>query len=424
MILNYVWIAFFIIAFVVALFRVAGYCFPQLFAVFHLSFTQADAEVFGTMLQSIFQMSGMAVNIAIYLIGVMTFWLGMLKIGEKAGAIEVMMKAIRPLFKKLFPSVPDNHPAMGSMMMNLCATMLGLESAATPMGLKAMNELQKINSSKDEASDAQLMYFIMVVTGFMLLPVNILALRGAAGAKNPADVLIPLVMTTFIASFSGVLIVAIKQKINLFNKVIVLYGLGGIVVLGTMLYGLSCLSPSQAQAAGKFAGSFLILCFIIFFLSLAFQKKLNIFETFIEGAKEGFDTAVKIIPYLVAMLVAIGVFRASGAMDILIGTIVKITHWLGFDGDLAGALPVALMKPFSGNGARGLMIEAMQHYGADSFTGRLASLFQGATDTTFYVLAMYFGSVNIRRTRYALGIALLCDLIGIVTAIVMAKMFF
>jgi len=424
MALNYVWIAFFIIAFLVALVRVTGYFFADFFAQYSILFDKADLDVFSAMLDSTFKMAETGVSISIYLIGVMTFWLGMLKVGEKGGAVNVMMGGVKPLFKKLFPSIPENHPAMGSMMMNICATMLGLESAATPMGLKAMNELQEANENKDTASNAQIMYFILVVTGFMLLPVNIIALRAASGAANPADVLVPLVITTFVAAFSGVLIVALIQKINLLNRVILTYLLLFILFFGGLLYLVSHLSPSQSQAFGKLAGSFLIIGFIIFFIALALIRKINVFETFIEGAKDGFTITIKLIPYLIAMLVAIGVFRASGAMDLLIAGIVKVTGWLGLGNDFAGALPVALMKPLSGNGARGLMVEAMNHFGADSYTGRLASLFQGATDTTFYVLALYFGAVNIRKTRYALGVALLADLIGIITAILLVGLFF
>jgi spore maturation protein SpmA len=424
MVLNYVWIAFFIIAFVVAVFRFTGYYFADFFTQFNIIFDKTDLTVFNTMLDSTFKMAGTSVTIAIYLIGVMTFWLGMLKVGEKGGAVNVMMGGVKPLFKKLFPSIPENHPAMGNMMMNICATMLGLESAATPMGLKAMNELQEVNETKDTASNAQIMYFIMVVTGFMLLPVNIIALRAASGAVNPADILIPLVITTFVAAFSGVLIVALIQKINLFNKVVLSYLLFFILFFGGLLYFISHLSPSQSQAFGRMAGSFLIIGVIVFFILLAWIKKVNVFEVFIEGAKEGFTIAIKLIPYLVAMLVAIGVFRASGAMDLLIAGIVKLFGWMGISTDFAGALPVALMKPLSGNGARGLMVEAMNHYGADSYTGRLASLFQGATDTTFYVLALYFGSVSIKKTRYALGVALIADLIGIIAAIIAVNIFF
>ena len=409
MALNFIWAAFFIIAFVVALVKVVFF---------------GDMNVFSDMLGSAFSMAEKSVSISIYLIGAMTLWLGILKVGEKGGAVNILTRIVRPLFRKLFPDVPREHPAMGSMLMNICATMLGLESAATPMGLKAMNELQEINTNKEKASNSQIMYFIFVVTGFMLLPVNIIALRAANGSVSPGDVMIPLVITTFVAALSGVLIVAAIQKINIFSKTILAYLVSFIALFGVILWGIHSMSDAHREIVNRFASSFLIISFILFFLTLAVFRKINVFETFIEGAKDGFQTAIKLIPYLLAMLVGIGVFRASGAMDILINGIVTVLIWFGLPTNFTEALPVALMKPFSGNGARGLMVETMQKNGADSFTGHLASLFQGATDTTFYVLALYFGAVNIKNTRYALGVALIADLIGIIAAIVLANMFF
>jgi len=409
MALNYIWIAFFLIAFVVALIKL-------LFL--------GDSEAFTRIVASTFTMAETSVNIAIYLIGVMTLWLGIMKIGEEGGAIKILSKIISPLFRKLFPELPKDHPAGGSMLMNFAANMLGLDNAATPLGLKAMKELQELNPNKDTASNAQIMFLVLNTSGLTLIPISIMALRAAQGAANPADVFIPILLATYFSTLAGLIVVSIYQKINLLNLTVLGYlGVGSLAIAG-IIYYFSRLPEASIGAKSGLAGNFILFSIIIAFLILAIRKKINVYESFVEGAKEGFTVAVKIIPYLVAMLVAIGVFRASGAMDMLVSGVGWCFARLGANTDFVPALPTAFMKPLSGSGARGMMVEAMQTYGVDSFVGRLASTFQGSTETTFYTLAVYFGAVSIRKTRYTVTCGLIADLAGIVAAIFIAYLFF
>jgi spore maturation protein SpmA len=409
MALNYIWVAFFLIAFVVALIKL-------LFL--------GDTEVFTKMVESTFTMAETSVNIAIYLIGVMSLWLGIMKIGEEGGAVKILSKIINPLFRKLFPELPKDHPAGGSMLMNFAANMLGLDNAATPLGLKAMNELQELNPNKDTASNAQIMFLVLNTSGLTLIPISIMALRAAQGAANPADVFIPILLTTYFSTLAGLIVVSIYQKINLLNLTVLGYlGVGSLAIAGIIYYFYRLPQESIGMQSGL-AGNFILFSIIITFLSLAIRKKVNVYENFVEGAKEGFTVAVKIIPYLVAMLVAIGVFRASGALYMLVAGIGWCFAKLGANTDFVPALPTAFMKPLSGSGARGMMVEAMQTYGADSFVGRLASTFQGSTETTFYTLAVYFGAVNIRKARYTVICGLIADLAGIIAAIFIVYLFF
>ncbi len=425
MVLNYIWIGFFVIGFLVAIFRVIGYYFRDFFAAtFHIIFDKVDLQVFTAIVESTFKMAETSVNIAVYLIGVMTLWLGIMKIGERGGAINSISKMVAPFFKRIFPEIPDNHPALGSMLMNFAANMLGLDNAATPLGLKAMKELQQINPEKDTASNSQIMFLVLNTSGLTIIPVSIMALRAASGAANPSDIFIPLLLTTFFSTLAGLIAVSIMQRINLFHWVVIAY-LGGIsLLIAGIIYFLQRLQQSQIELVSSFGGNFILFGFIMFFIFLGIKNKVNIYETFIEGAKEGFGVAIKIIPYLVAMLVAIGVFRASGAMDYFTGAIGKFVGWLGLNTDFVNALPTAFMKPLSGSGARGLMVEAMTNYGPDSFVGRLSSIFQGSTETTFYTLAVYYGAVNIRKTRYTVTCGLIADLAGIIAAIFIGYLFF
>ena len=425
MVLNYIWISFFLVALVVALVRTVGYFMQQgLDISFWVHFTEADRDVFPAIVQSIFSMAKTSVEISIYLIGIMTLWLGIMKIGEKGGAVTILSRLVSPFFKQVFPEIPRNHPAMGSILMNFCANMLGLDNAATPFGLKAMRDLQEINPKPDTASNAQIMFLVMNTSGMTIIPVSIIALRAAAKAANPTDVFLPLLLSTFCAFLSGLILVSVVQRINLFNRIIMLY-LGGISlsIAGLFIF-LKSLNPHQLEIFTNLSGNVILFGFIIFFLTIGIQKKINLYETFIEGAREGFEVAIKIIPYLVAMLVGIGVFRASGAFDWIMHGIGSFFAFLGFDTRFVDALPVAIMKPLSGSGARGMMVEAMTNFGPDSFAGRLASVFQGTTETTFYVIAVYFGAVNIKRIRYSIGCGLLADLIGVIAAIFWAYLFF
>lgn len=425
MVLNYIWIGFFVIGFLVALFRVIGYYFRDFFAAsFHIIFDKVDLQVFTAIVDSTFKMAETSINIAVYLIGVMTLWLGIMKIGERGGAVNSISKMVAPFFKRIFPEIPDNHPALGSMLMNFAANMLGLDNAATPLGLKAMKELQQINPKKDTASNSQIMFLVLNTSGLTIIPVSIMALRAASGAANPSDIFIPLLLTTFFSTLAGLVAVSIIQRINLFHWIVIAY-LGGVsLLIAGIIYFLQSLQQSQIELVSSFGGNFILFGFIMFFIFLGIKNKVNIYETFIEGAKEGFGVAIKIIPYLVAMLVAIGVFRASGAMDYFTGAIGKFVGWLGLNTDFVNALPTAFMKPLSGSGARGLMVEAMANYGPDSFVGRLSSIFQGSTETTFYTLAVYYGAVNIRKTRYTVTCGLIADLAGIIAAIFIGYLFF
>ena len=425
MALNYIWLGFFIIAFVVALVRLIGYYYRESIAeITGIVFDSADAQVFNAIVDSTFNNAKTGVEISIYLIGVMTLWLGIMKIGEAGGAVNILSRLTAPFFKKLFPELPVGHPAGGSMLMNISANMLGLDNAATPLGLKAMHELHEINPQKETASNAQIMFLVLNTSGLTIIPVSVMALRAANGAVNPSDVFLPILIATYFSTLVGLIAVSIYQKINLFNKVVLSYIGSVTAIIALIIWYFSTLSPDQASKVSSIVANFILFSLIAGFMLLAFRKKVNVYETFIEGAKDGFNIAIKIIPYLVGMLVAIGVFRASGSLDFLEDSIAVIVNFVGLNTDFVPALPTALMKPLSGSGARGMMVEAMQTYGADSFQGRLASVFQGSTETTFYVLAVYFGSVGIKRTRYALACGLLADLAGIIAAIFIAYLFF
>ncbi len=425
MVLNYIWIAFFLLGFIVAIFRVVAYYFRD-FILTHFQFvlTLADRDVFSAIVKSTFDNAKTSVEISIYLIGVMTLWLGIMKIGEKGGVIKGLSRLVSPLFSRIFPGIPKDHPAMGSMVMNLSANMLGLDNAATPLGLKAMNELQEVNPNKDTASNAQIMFLMLNTAGMTIIPISILALRAANGAQVATDVFIPLILATYFATMSGLIFVSIRQKINLLNKVVLAY-LGGIsLVIGGVIWYLSRLTQAEVSSRTGFAGNFILFLIIILFIILGVRKKINLYETFIEGAKDGFNIAIKIIPYLVAMLVAVGIFRASGAFDFLMHGLRGFFGFFGMDTRFVDALPVAMMKPLSGGGARGMMVETMKHFGADSFAGRLACIFQGSTETTFYVVAVYYGAVNISKTRYTVTAGLVADLAGVIAAIFIAYLFF
>jgi spore maturation protein SpmA len=409
MALNYIWIAFFLIGFIVALFEL----------IF-----MGNTQIFNDLVASVFSNAKTGFEISLGLAGALTLWMGLLKVGEKGGVVTLMGKMTGPLFEKLFPGLPKGHPAYGSIMLNLSANMLGLDNAATPMGLKAMKEMQDVNKDKDTASNAQIMFLVLNAAGLTIIPVSVIVYRTQLGAVNPADIFIPILISTFVASLTGMISVAIIQKINLFDKVIISY-LGGLtaIVAGIILY-FSSLPKDQISAISTLAANFILMSIIVSFIILALVKKVNVYDAFIEGAKDGFNVAIKIIPFLIAILVAIGVFRASGAMDFIINGISDFFGWIGLDTQFTGALPVAFMKPLSGSGARGLMIDAMTNNGPDSFIGRLACTLQGTTDTTFYIVAVYFGSVGIRNTRYAIGCGLLADLAGFITAVFVAYLFF
>lgn len=409
MVLNYIWIAFFVVAFIVALVRLIVF---------------QDYEVFPELVNSTFDYARIGFETSLGLTGVLTLWLGFMKIAEKGGMVSLMSKAIGPLFSRLFPSLPKNHPAYGSMMMNFAANMLGLDNAATPMGLKAMDEMQSVNSQKDRASDAQIMFLVLNTSGLTIIPISIMVYRAQLGAANPADIFLPIMLATFFSTMAGLISVAIVQRIKLHDPVVLAYLGGASALVGALLWGLSRLDGDQLRTVSLLTANLMLFAFIIVFIVRALIKKINVYEAFIEGGKEGFGVAIKIIPYLIAILVGIGVFRASGAMDFLIDGIAWVIAQLGIDTRFVDALPTALMKPLSGSGARGMMIDTMNAFGADSFAGRLACIMQGSTETTFYVLALYFGSVGIKNTRYALPCGLLADLAGIIAAILIGYMFF
>ncbi|MGH8671222.1 MAG: nucleoside recognition domain-containing protein [Burkholderiales bacterium] len=407
--LNAIWVGFFLVAFVVALARF----------VF-----QGDSGVFVEMTQSTFATSKAAFEIALGLTGVMTLWLGIMRIGERAGFLELLTRALTPLLKRLFPEVPANHPALGSMVMNMGANMLGLDNAATPMGLKAMRELQTLNPSSDTASNAQILFLVINTSSVTIFPITIFTYRAQLGAADPTDVFIPILLATFSSTALGVLATGLIQRLKLWDVVIFAYfGVFTLLVAGMALY-FAQLSPDQMRAQSAFISNFLLFSLIIAFIVGAALRRVNVYETFIEGAKDGFHIAIGIIPYLVAMLVAIGVFRASGAMEMLLGVVRRGIEMAGWDTRFVDGLPTALMKPLTGSGARAMMIDAMRTHGADSFAGRLASIVQGSTETTFYVLALYFGSVGIKRVRHAVGCGLLADAAGIIAAILVAYLFF
>jgi len=409
MVLNYIWIAFFILAF--------------LFALGQLIFT-GNTQVFSDMVNETFASAKTGFEISLGLTGVLTLWMGLMKIGEKGGLVKILSKAIGPFFSRIFPELPRGHPAYGSIIMNLAANMLGLDNAATPMGLKAMGEMQEVNRKKDTASNAQIMFLVLNTSGLTIIPVSIMVFRAQLGAANPADIFIPILLATFFSTITGLVAVSLVQRINLFDRVILAY-LGGMTVfIAGVIWYFSTLPKEDITRISTFAANFILFAVIIAFIVLGLIKKINVYETFIEGAKEGFKIAIRIIPFLVAILVAIGVFRASGAMDLLIDGLKFLLDSAGIDTKFTGALPTALMKPLSGAGARGMMVDAMSTYGADSFVGRLSSTVQGATDTTFYIIAVYFGSVGIKNTRYAVTCGLIADFAGILAAIFIGYLFF
>ena len=409
MVLNYIWIAFFIIAFVIALVK--------------LIFL-GDVEVFPAMMNSTFDSSKTAFEISLGLTGVLSLWLGIMKIGEKGGVINLFARVLSPVFTKLFPDIPKGHPATGSIFMNIAANMLGLDNAATPLGLKAMEQLQEINPKKDTASNPMIMFLVLNTSGLTLIPVSIMVYRAQQGAAQPTDIFIPILLATFFSTLAGIIATSLYQKINLLNRTLLLTLGGMCLVVAGIIWGFSQLDKDQMNTVSTLVANILLMTVIVSFIMAGVRKKVNVYDAFIEGAKDGFKTAVVIIPYLVAILVGIGVFRASGAMDMLIDGLAWCIDAVGIDTQFIGALPTALMKPLSGGGARGLMVDAMATYGADSFVGRLACIFQGSTDTTFYVLAVYFGSVSIRYTRHAVTCGLLADLAGILSAIFIAYLFF
>jgi spore maturation protein SpmA len=409
MVLNYIWIAFFLIAFIVALAR--------------LIFL-GDMEVFPELMNATFEYASSGFTISLGLTGVLTLWLGFMKIAEYGGMVQALTRVTAPFFNRLFPSLPKNHPAYGSMMMNLAANMLGLDNAATPLGLKAMKEMQSVNEVKDTASNAQIMFLVLNTSGLTIIPVSIMVYRAQFGAANPADIFLPILLATFFSTLAGIISVSIVQRIRLYDPVIIAYLGGMTLVVAGIIWGFSQMDREKMSVVSLLVANLILFSFIIVFIVRAVFRKINVYEAFIEGGKEGFSIAIKIIPYLVAILVAIGVFRASGAMDYMINGIGAFFAWVGFDTRFVDALPTALMKPLSGGGARGMMVDAINTYGVDSFAGRLASTVQGATDTTFYIIAVYFGSVGIRNTRHAVSCGLIADFTGIIAAILIGYLFF
>ena len=409
MVLNYIWIAFFIVAFVVALVRL----------VF-----MGDFDVFPAMMDSTFSSSKTAFEISLGLTGVLSLWLGIMKIGEKGGLVNALARLLSPIFVRLFPDIPKGHPVTGSIFMNIAANMLGLDNAATPLGLKAMEQLQELNTKKDTATNPMIMFLVLNTSGLTLIPVSILVYRAQMGAAQPTDIFIPILLATFFSTLAGVIVTSLYQHINLVNRTMLLTLGGACVLVASIIWGFSQLDSVMMNRVSTSVANILLMVIIVGFILAGMRKKVNVYDAFIEGAKEGFTTAVRIIPYLIAILVGIGVFRASGAMDMLISGIRSAVEFSGLDSQFVGALPTALMKPLSGSGARGMMVDAMTTYGADSFVGRLSCIFQGSTDTTFYILAVYFGSVGIRYTRHAVACGLLADLAGIIAAIAICYMFF
>lgn len=409
MVLNYIFVAFFVIAFIVALVR-----FVFL----------GDVEVFPAIMNSTFEMAKTGFELSLGLTGVMTLWLGIMRIGEKGGMVSLLSRALGPLFVKLFPEIPKGHPASGSMIMNLAANMLGLDNAATPLGLKAMDQLQELNPNKDRASNAMIMFLVLNTSGLTLIPISVLVYRAQMGASDPSDVFLPILLSTFFSTMAGIVTVSIFQKINLFNKTILAYLGSFSIIIALIIYFFTTLPQSEVGVVSSLISNIILFSIIIGFILLAVRKKVNVYESFIEGAVDGFKIAVKIIPYLVAILVAIGVFRVSGALDFIMDGVKILFSWIGTDTRFVDALPTAFMKPLSGSGARGLMVETMTNFGPDSFAGRLACTFQAATDTTFYIIAVYFGSVGISKTRHAVASGLIADLAGIIAAIFIAYLFF
>jgi len=409
MILNYIWIAFFIIAFVIALGRLV---------------ITGDTTVFPAMMDSTFASSKTAFEISIGLTGILALWLGIMKIGERSGVVNVLARLLSPVFTRLFPDIPKGHPATGSIFMNIAANMLILDNAATPLGLKAMEQLQELNPKKDTATNPMIMFLVLNTSGLTLIPVSIMVYRAQMGAAQPTDVFIPLLLTTFFSTLTGIIVTSLYQRINLVNRTMLIF-LGGLcTVIAAIIWAFGQMDKDTMNTVSTSVANVLLMTIITGFIVAGMRKRINVYDAFIDGAKDGFNTAIRIIPYLVAILVAVGVFRASGAMDIVIDGIRIGAESCGMDSDFVGALPTALMKPLSGSGARGMMVDAMATYGADSFAGRLSCIFQGSTDTTFYILAVYFGSVGIRHTRHAVTCGLLSDLAGVVAAVAISYLFF
>ncbi|WP_039876457.1 nucleoside recognition domain-containing protein [Hoylesella pleuritidis] len=409
MVLNYIWIAFFVIAFVIGLAKL----------IF-----EGDVSVFPAMMNATFDTSKTAFEISLGLTGVLSLWLGVMKIGEHSGFINALARMLSPVFSRLFPDIPKGDPATGAIFMNIAANMLGLDNAATPLGLKAMERLQTLNPRKDTASNPMIMFLVLNTSGLTLIPVSILVYRSQLGAQQPTDVFIPILLATFFSTLAGIIITSVYQRINLFNRTMLLTLGGMLAIVGGIIWGFGQLNKEQMSVVSTSVANIVLMTIIVAFILAGVRKRINVYDAFIEGAKEGFQTAVRIIPYLVAILVAIGVFRASGAMDMLVGGIKGLVAACGGNTAFVEALPTALMKPLSGSGARGMMVDTMTTYGPDSFVGRLSCLFQGSTDTTFYILAVYFGSINIKYTRHAVTCGLLADLCGVIAAITLAYMFF
>ncbi len=409
MVLNYIWIAFFLIAFVVGLVKLIFF---------------GDVEVFPAMMDSTFTSSKTAFEISLGLTGVLSLWLGVMKIGEQGGVVNAFARVLSPVFTKLFPDIPKGHPVTGSIFMNIAANMLGLDNAATPLGLRAMEQLQELNPKKDTASNPMIMFLVLNTSGLTIIPVTVMVYRAQLGAAQPSDIFIPILLATFFSTLAGVIVTSLFQKINLLNRTMLLT-LGGVsLAVAGVIWGFSSMDKAMMNTVSTSVANILLMVIIVGFIIAGIIKKANVYEAFIEGAKDGFTTAVRIIPYLVAILVGIGIFRASGAMDLLIKGVGWVVDLCCVNSDFVAALPTAIMKPLSGSGARGLMVDAMTTYGADSFVGRLACIFQGSTDTTFYILAVYFGSVAIRNTRHAVTCGLIADLAGIIAAIFIGYMFF
>lgn len=409
MALNYIWVAFFLIAFIVALGRTIIF---------------GDFSIWSDIMGASFTSAATAFEISLGLTGILALWMGLMKIGERAGVIQFFGRLISPLFSRLFPGIPKGHPAMGSIFMNVSANMLGLDNAATPLGLKAMQEMQSLNPKKDTATDAMLMFLILNASGLCFIPIGIMMYRAQAGASNPTDVFLPILLATFISTFVGIVALCLKQGIKLWDKVMISW-LGGLaVIVGLIVWFFSSLPKEKVELYSSFIANVLLFSVIIMFIGAGLRKRLNMYDCFIEGAKEGFKTAVMIIPYLVAILVAIGMFRASGAMEVITDFIAACFNAVGINADWVAALPTALMKPLSGSGSRGMMVDLMSAYGPDAFVSRVSAAIQGSTDTTFYILAVYFGSVGVVKTRYAVPYALLADITGSVAGIVAAYIFF
>ncbi len=409
MVLNYIWIGFIIIAFVIALVKLI---------------VLGDVTVFPALIDSTFASSKTAFEISLGLTGVLSLWLGIMKIGERGGVVNVLARVLSPVFTRLFPDIPKGHPVTGAIFMNIAANMLGLDNAATPLGLKAMEQLQTLNPNKETATNPMIMFLVLNTSGLTLIPISIMVYRAQLGAAQPTDVFIPILLATFFSTVAGIIITSIYQRINLLNRTMLLTLGGMALVVGAIIWGFGQLDKDQMNIVSTSVANILLMTIIVAFVLAGMKHRINVYDAFVEGAKEGFTTAVRIIPYLVAILVAIGLFRASGAMDMLINGVATLVKALGGNSDFVGALPTALMKPLSGSGARGMMVDAMTTYGADSFVGRLSCIFQGSTDTTFYILAVYFGSVGIRNMRHAVPCGLLADLAGVIAAIGIAYLFF